>query len=51
MNGMLRDTAIARGISKKELDARPGEYEDHLQPKAKEWYLSGMAQADKLTGQ
>ncbi|MFJ6883477.1 DUF6571 family protein [Streptomyces californicus] len=51
MNGMLRDTAIARGISKKELDASPGEYEDHLQPKAKEWYLSGMAQADKLTGQ
>ncbi|MGW4252024.1 DUF6571 family protein [Streptomyces californicus] len=51
MNGMLRDTAIARGISKRELDASPGEYEDHLQPKTKEWYLSGMAQADKLMGQ
>ncbi|WP_181009157.1 hypothetical protein [Streptomyces sp. SM11] len=51
MYGMLRQMATERGLSKAELDASPGEYEDHLQPKAKEWYLNGMTEADKLMGQ
>ncbi len=51
MYGMLRGTAMKRGLTDDELDASPGEYENHLQAIAKEWYLSGMDEADKLTGQ
>ncbi|WP_030581349.1 DUF6571 family protein [Streptomyces anulatus] len=51
MYGMLRQMATERGLSMTDLDASPGEYEDHLQPKAKEWYLNGLTEADKLMGQ
>ncbi|WNF27420.1 hypothetical protein RI138_11545 [Streptomyces sp. C11-1] len=51
LKGMLRGVATKRGLTKEELDASPGEFENHLQAKAKEWYLTGLAEANKLTGQ
>lgn len=33
------------------LDASPGEYEDHLQAIAEQWYQNGMGDADKWMGQ
>ncbi|WP_406381250.1 DUF6571 family protein [Streptomyces sp. NBC_01618] len=51
MYGMLRRTAIERGLSKDELDASPGEYEDHLQSITEQWYQNGMGDADKWMGQ
>ncbi|MGW6723831.1 DUF6571 family protein [Streptomyces sp. NPDC054995] len=51
MNGMLRGIATKRGLTVEELDASPGEFEDHLQAGAKEWYLTGHAEAKKLTGE
>lgn len=51
LNGMMRGVAIKRGLTEGELDASPGEFENHLQAKAKEWYLTGLAEAKKLTGE
>ncbi|MFB7189916.1 DUF6571 family protein [Streptomyces sp. NPDC056230] len=51
MYGMLRGMATKRGLSKEELDASPGEYEDHLQAIAEQWYQNGMGDADKWMGQ
>ncbi|MFH8402923.1 hypothetical protein ACH4E9_36565 [Streptomyces anulatus] len=51
LNGMMRGVAIKRGLTEDELDASPGEFENHLQEKAKEWYLTGLAEAKKLTGE
>ncbi|MFE2758601.1 DUF6571 family protein [Streptomyces halstedii] len=51
MYAMLRGVATKRGLTLAELDASPSEFENHLQAKAKEWYLSGLAEADKLTGE
>ncbi|WP_326697360.1 hypothetical protein OG909_08485 [Streptomyces sp. NBC_01754] len=51
MYGMLRKVALDLGLSKKELDASPGEYEDHLQAIAEQWYQNGMGDADKSMGQ
>ncbi|WP_326765844.1 hypothetical protein OG978_15805 [Streptomyces sp. NBC_01591] len=51
MYGMLRGMATHRGLTEKELDASPGEYEDHLQAIAEQWYQSGMGDADKWMGQ
>lgn len=51
LNGMLRGIATKRGLTVEELDASPGEFEDHLQAGAKEWYLTGHAEAKKLTGE
>ncbi|MFG3396724.1 DUF6571 family protein [Streptomyces parvus] len=50
MRDMLRGVALERGLSLKELDASPSEFESHLQARAKEWYLTGLAEAKKLTG-
>jgi hypothetical protein len=50
MKDMLRRVALERGLTKAELDASPSEFENHLQAKAKEWYLTGLAEAKKLTG-
>ncbi|WP_322985349.1 hypothetical protein [Streptomyces sp. S584] len=51
MNGMLRGMALERGLSDQELDASPGEYEDHLQSITEQWYGNGMGDADKSMGQ
>ncbi|MFB7135858.1 DUF6571 family protein [Streptomyces sp. NPDC056237] len=51
MYGMLRGMATYRGLTEKELDATPGEYEDHLQAIAEQWYGNGMGDADKAMGQ
>ncbi|MEV3994738.1 hypothetical protein AB0K62_03465 [Streptomyces halstedii] len=51
MYAMSRGVATKRGLTLVELDASPSEFENHLQAKAKEWYLSGLAEADKLTGE
>ncbi|MCI4045406.1 hypothetical protein [Streptomyces sp. TRM75563] len=51
LNGMLRGIATKRGLAVEELDASPGEFEDHLQAGAKAWYLAGHAEAKKLTGE
>ncbi|WP_406149293.1 DUF6571 family protein [Streptomyces sp. NBC_01012] len=51
MNGMLRGMALERGLSEQELDASPGEYEDHLQSITEQWYGNGMGDADKSMGQ
>ncbi|GAA2945262.1 MULTISPECIES: DUF6571 family protein [Streptomyces] len=51
MYGMLRKMATERGLSKNELDASPGEYEDHLQAITEQWYQNGMGDADKWMGQ
>ncbi|WP_405687475.1 hypothetical protein [Streptomyces sp. NBC_00057] len=51
MYAMLRGMATKRGLTKEELDASPGEYEDHLQSIAEQWYQSGMGDADKWMGQ
>ncbi|MFB7526735.1 DUF6571 family protein [Streptomyces sp. NPDC056178] len=51
MYGMLRAMATYRGLTEKELDATPGEYEDHLQAIAEQWYGNGMGDADKAMGQ
>ncbi|MFB7368860.1 DUF6571 family protein [Streptomyces sp. NPDC056222] len=51
MYGMLRGMATHRGLSDEELDASPGEYEDHLQAIAEQWYQNGMGDADKSMGQ
>ncbi|RPK43427.1 DUF6571 family protein [Streptomyces sp. ADI93-02] len=51
MYGMLRRMATERGLSKEELDASPGEYEDHLQSITEQWYQNGMGDADKWMGQ
>ncbi len=48
---MMRGVAMKRGLTEDELDASPGEFENHLQAKAKEWYLTGHAEAKKLTGE
>ncbi|MFD4027320.1 class I SAM-dependent methyltransferase [Streptomyces sp. NPDC058576] len=49
--GMLRGMAPERVLTEEELDARPGEYEDHLQAIAEQWYQTGMGHADKGMGQ
>ncbi|MYX77073.1 hypothetical protein [Streptomyces sp. SID3915] len=51
MYGMLRKMATERSLSKNELDASPGEYEDHLQAITEQWYQNGMGDADKWMGQ
>lgn len=51
MYGMLRGMAMERGLTKEELDASPGEYEDHLQAITEDWYRNGMEDADKWMGQ
>ncbi|MGW4699572.1 DUF6571 family protein [Streptomyces sp. NPDC004285] len=49
--GMLRGMATYRGLTEQELDASPGEYEDHLQAITEQWYQNGMGDADKAMGQ
>ncbi|MDH2388479.1 hypothetical protein QCN29_06710 [Streptomyces sp. HNM0663] len=51
MYGMLRGMAMKRGLTEEELDASPGEYEDHLQAITEQWYQNGMGDADKSMGQ
>ncbi|MFD5105832.1 DUF6571 family protein [Streptomyces cinereoruber] len=51
MHAMLRETALARGLEKEELDLSPGEYEDGLQPTAEQWYQSGIKDADMKMGE
>jgi hypothetical protein len=48
---MLGEMAIKRGLTPEELDASPGEYEDHLQVIAEQGYQNGMGDADKSMGQ
>ncbi|MEU3075627.1 DUF6571 family protein [Streptomyces laurentii] len=47
----LRKAALERGLTEAELDASPGEYEDHLQSITEQWYQNGMQDADKSMGQ
>ncbi|MFG3344301.1 hypothetical protein ACGF1Z_04450 [Streptomyces sp. NPDC048018] len=51
MCGMLHGIATSRGLTKEELDASPGEFEDHLQAITEQWYGNGMGDADKAMGQ
>ncbi|MFF9507870.1 hypothetical protein ACF1BU_25555 [Streptomyces sp. NPDC014724] len=51
MYAMLRKMAMEKGFKEPELDASPGEYEDHLQSIAVQWYQNGMGDADKWMGQ
>ncbi len=51
MYGMLRAMATHRGLTEQELDASPGEFEDHLQTITEDWYQNGMGDADKSMGQ
>ncbi|MFF9506309.1 hypothetical protein ACF1BU_02730 [Streptomyces sp. NPDC014724] len=51
MYAMLRKMALDKGLDKTELDASPGEYEDGLQPLARQWYQSGIKDADMKMGQ
>ncbi|GHA88190.1 DUF6571 family protein [Streptomyces termitum] len=51
MYGMLRGMATHRGLTEAELDASPGEFEDHLQTITEQWYQNGMEDADKSMGQ
>jgi hypothetical protein len=48
---MLGEMAIKRGLTPEELDASPGEYEDHLQAIAAQGYQIGMGDADTWMGQ
>ncbi|MFB8036695.1 DUF6571 family protein [Streptomyces sp. NPDC056004] len=51
MDAMMRETAMKKGLTKEELDATPGEYEDHLQTTAENWYQYGIEDAQKKMGQ
>nr|WP_203620558.1 DUF6571 family protein [Streptomyces anulatus] len=51
MDAMMRRTAMDKGLTKEELDASPGEYEDHLQAAAESWYQYGIEDAQKKMGQ
>ncbi|MEU0629757.1 DUF6571 family protein [Streptomyces sp. NPDC005989] len=51
MDAMMRETAMKKGLTKEDLDATPGEYEDHLQTTAENWYQYGIEDAQKKMGQ
>ncbi|MEV8444887.1 DUF6571 family protein [Streptomyces parvus] len=51
MDAMMRKMALEKGLSVEELDASPGEYEDHLQSAAENWYQYGIEDAQKKMGQ
>ncbi|MCX5343260.1 DUF6571 family protein [Streptomyces atratus] len=51
MYRLLRGMAMKRGLTDEELDASPGEYEDHLQALTEQWYAYGMGESDKAMGQ
>lgn len=51
MDAMMRETAMKKGLTEEELDASPGEYEDHLQSTAENWYQYGIEDAQKKMGQ
>ncbi|MGW4038425.1 DUF6571 family protein [Streptomyces sp. NPDC004778] len=51
MDAMMRRTAMDKGLTEEELDASPGEYEDHLQAAAESWYQYGIEDAQKKMGQ
>ncbi|MDQ0984875.1 DUF6571 family protein [Streptomyces sp. V2I9] len=51
MDAMMRGMALEKGLSEQELDASPGEYEDHLQAVAENWYQQGIEDAQKKMGQ
>ncbi|MFE3717818.1 DUF6571 family protein [Streptomyces cyaneofuscatus] len=51
MDTMMYETAIKKGLKEEELDASPGEYEDHLQSIAENWYQYGIGDAHKKMGQ
>ncbi|MEU5329726.1 DUF6571 family protein [Streptomyces parvus] len=51
MDAMMRRTAMDKGLTEEELDASPGEYEDHLQAAAENWYQYGIEDAQKKMGQ
>lgn len=51
MNAMMRKMATEKGLTKEELDASPGEYEDGLQTTAENWYQQGIEDAQKKMGQ
>ncbi|MET9808830.1 DUF6571 family protein [Streptomyces halstedii] len=51
MNAMMREMAFKKGLTTEELDASPGEYEDHLQTTAENWYQYGIEDAQKKMGQ
>lgn len=51
MKAMMRKMATEKGLTNKELDASPGEYEDGLQTTAENWYQQGIEDAQKKMGQ
>ncbi|AWL42725.1 hypothetical protein B9S64_09230 [Streptomyces sp. SM18] len=51
MNAMMREMAFKKGLTTEELDASPGEYEDHLQTTTENWYQYGIEDAQKKMGQ
>ncbi|MEW2061334.1 DUF6571 family protein [Streptomyces sp. NPDC007002] len=51
MDAMMRRMAMDKGLETEELDASPGEYEDHLQAAAESWYQYGIEDAQKKMGQ
>lgn len=51
LEAMMRETAMKKGLTEDELDATPGEYEDHLQTTAEHWYQYGIEEAQKKMGQ
>ncbi len=51
MDAMMREMAKDKGLTDEELDATPGEYEDHLQTAAENWYQYGIEDAQKKMGQ
>ncbi|MEU6016713.1 hypothetical protein ABZ826_22455 [Streptomyces sp. NPDC047515] len=51
MNTLLEQMAHSKGVKKKEMDASPGEFEDHLQGLAEQWYQHGIKDADMKMGE
>ncbi|WP_267241707.1 DUF6571 family protein [Streptomyces sp. PR69] len=51
MDSLLEQFALRAGLDEKELDASPGEFEDHLQQIAEESYMDGLKDSDLKMGE